>query len=138
MKPFELFCFKHSKYFEALLFFLVACNKKFQRGNAQPYANAANANVNKARWTRDSQVCTRLVDSLFCITCSRSCFFCPWILFSVSRVHSKTICILCSALRYVTLVLPYFTLWYIDLRFFLLLGQSRTALLGCREASRSQ
>ena len=49
MKPFELFCFKHSKNFDALLVFSVACNKKFQRANAQPYANAANANVNKAR-----------------------------------------------------------------------------------------
>ena len=54
----------------ALLLFLAACNKKFQRANAQPYAYDANANANKAGWTRDSQTRTRFVDSLFCITCS--------------------------------------------------------------------
>ena len=34
MKPSELFCFKDTKNFAALLFFLVACNKKFQQANA--------------------------------------------------------------------------------------------------------
>ena len=34
MKPSELFCFKDTKKFAALLFFLAACNKKFQRANA--------------------------------------------------------------------------------------------------------
>ena len=43
-----------TKHFTALLFFLAVCNKKFQRANAQPYAQAR----------------TQLVDSLFCITCS--------------------------------------------------------------------
>ena len=33
MNPSELFCFK-DKNFAALLFFLAACNKKFQRANA--------------------------------------------------------------------------------------------------------
>ena len=57
MKPFELFC-------------LAACNKKFQGESARPYTHAANANANKAGWTRDSQARPRLVDSPFCITCS--------------------------------------------------------------------
>ena len=59
-----------TKNFAALLFFLAASDKKFQRENVQPYAYAANANASKARWTRGSQACTQLVDSLFCITCS--------------------------------------------------------------------
>ena len=33
MKPSELFCFKDTKNFAALLIFLVACNKKFQQAN---------------------------------------------------------------------------------------------------------
>ena len=67
--------------------------KKFQRANAQPYAN--DANVNKARWTRDSQAWTRLVDSLFRITYALE-----------NNMHS----LFCITL----LVLPYFTLCYID------------------------
>ena len=72
MEPSELFCFKDTKKFAALLFFLAACNEKFQQANAQSFAYAANANANanKAGWTRDSQARTRLVDSLFFITCS--------------------------------------------------------------------
>ena len=38
MKPSELFCFKDTKNFAALLFFLAACNKKFQRANATDIA----------------------------------------------------------------------------------------------------
>ena len=49
--------------------FLAARNEKFQRENAQPFAYAANANADKVGWTRDSQARTRLVDSLFFITC---------------------------------------------------------------------
>ena len=37
MKPSELFFCKDAKNFEALLFFLVAGDKKFQQLNAQPY-----------------------------------------------------------------------------------------------------
>jgi len=97
MKPFELFCVKDTKNAAALLFFLAASNKKFQR---------ANANTNKAGWTRDSQLgltsmyMARGFSVLYhgfarkqCILCSelrhKSCltlvyvtsirdFFCPW------------------------------------------------------------
>ena len=51
-----------------------------------------------------------------------------WILWSVSRVRSKTM----HSLSSITSWLPYITLSYIDSRFFLLLEQLRTALLGCR------
>ena len=54
-----------------------------------------------------------------------------WILWSVSRVRSKTM----HSLSCITSWLPYITLCYIDSRFFLLLEQSRTALLGCRLAA---
>ena len=37
-KPSELFCFKETKNFAALLFFLEVCNKKFQRANATDIA----------------------------------------------------------------------------------------------------
>ena len=40
----QLFCFKDTKDFAALLFSLAACNEKFQRTNAQLYTYAANAN----------------------------------------------------------------------------------------------
>ena len=38
MKPSELFCFKDTNNFAALLFFLAACDKKFQRANATDIA----------------------------------------------------------------------------------------------------
>ena len=38
MKPSKLFCFKDTKNFAASIFFLVACNKKFQRANATDIA----------------------------------------------------------------------------------------------------
>ena len=49
-----------------------------------------------------------------------------WILWSVSRVRSKTM----HSLSCITSWLPYITLCYIDSRFFLPLEQSRTALFG--------
>ena len=54
-----------------------------------------------------------------------------WILWSVSRVRSKTM----HSLSCITSWLPYITLCYIVSRFFLPLEQPRTALLGCRLAS---
>ena len=42
MKPSELFCFKDTKNFAMLLFFLVAYNKKFQRANATDTAQDGN------------------------------------------------------------------------------------------------
>ena len=38
MKPYKLFCFKDTKNFAALLFFLAACNEKFHRANATDIA----------------------------------------------------------------------------------------------------
>ena len=38
IKPSELFRFEGTKKFAALLFFLAACNKRFQPANTQPYA----------------------------------------------------------------------------------------------------
>ena len=54
-----------------------------------------------------------------------------WILWSVSRVRSKTMHSLFCIMSW----LPYINLCYIDSRFFLPLEQSRTALLGCRLAA---
>ena len=54
-----------------------------------------------------------------------------WILWSVSRVRSKTM----HSLSCITSWLPYITLCYIDSRFFLPLEQSRMAILGCRLAA---
>ena len=61
-----------------------------------------------------------------------------WILWSVSRVRSKAM----HSLSCIMSWLPSITLCYIDLRFFLPLEQSRTALLAAslqpREAARWQ
>ena len=54
-----------------------------------------------------------------------------WILWSVSRVRSKTM----HSLSCITSWLPYITLCYIDSRFFLPPEQSRPALLGYRLAA---
>ena len=65
-------CFKDTKNFAAL-FFLVACNKKFQRADVTDIAEDGNhppSNWLKTGWARDSQTRSRLIDSLFCITCS--------------------------------------------------------------------
>ena len=87
MIPFELFCFKQSKYFEALLFFLVACNKKFQRANAHrshtqmpqmQMQGEMNTGLTSMHMARGFSVLYHVfalafflpLDSLFCITCS--------------------------------------------------------------------
>ena len=73
MKPSELFCFKDTKNVQALSFFLAASNKKFQRANAQPtHMPQMQMQIRRDKhgihnW--DSQACTQLLDSLFCITC---------------------------------------------------------------------
>ena len=54
-----------------------------------------------------------------------------WILCSVSLARLKTM----HSLFCITSWLPYVTLGYINLRFFLCLEQSRTALLGCHLAA---
>ena len=67
------FASKFKKNFAALLFFVTACSKKFQRANATDIAYDGNDPPDdwlKTGWARDSQTRTRLVDSLICITCS--------------------------------------------------------------------
>ena len=70
MKPSDLFCFKDTKNFAALL---AARNKKFQQVNATDMAQDGNDPPDdwlKTGLARNSQTNTRLVDSLFCIKCS--------------------------------------------------------------------
>ena len=62
MKPSELFCFKDTKNVQALFFFLAASNEKFQM---QMQIRRDKHGIHN--W--DSQACTRLLDSLFCIMC---------------------------------------------------------------------
>ena len=99
MKPSELFCFKDTKHFAALLFFLAACDKKFQR------ANATDSRMKKIHpmigWRRDEHGAHKHI-------------YGSWILRSVSRVRSKTM----HSLSCITSWLPYITLRYIDSRFF--------------------
>ena len=74
MKPSELFCFKDTKNFAALLFFLAACNKKFQRANATDIARMETIHPTIG-WRRDVHGTHKhahgsCMDSLICITCS--------------------------------------------------------------------
>ena len=87
-----------TKHFTALLFFLAACNKKFQRANAQPYAH--DASTNKSGWTWDSQARTRLVDSLYHVFAQKQCFLCS----SLSNLC-------CLTLHYYTLLLHRFEIF---------------------------
>ena len=106
-----VFCFKDTKNLAALLFFLAASNKKFQRANATYIAREGSDPPDdwlKTGWARDSHG--------------------SWILLSLSSVRSKTM----HFLSCITSWLPNITLCYIDSRFFLPLEQSRAALLGCR------
>ena len=86
MKPSELFCFKDTKNLAALLFFLAACNNKFQRANATYIEQ--DGNVPPDDW-------------LICITCSveKQCIFCP------TLRHG------CLTLRYVTPIRDFFCPW---------------------------
>ena len=113
LKPSELFCFKDRKKFAASLFFLAACNKKFQRANATDIAKDGNDPPDdwlKTGSARDSLSGLSWIHSLICITRS---------------LENNAF----SVLHYVMVALYYITLCYIDLRFFLPLEQSRTALL---------
>ena len=83
MKPSELFCFKDTKNVAALLFFLVASNKKFQRA----MRSHTHMPQMQMQIRRDEHGTHKHAHG-------------SWILCSVSRVRSKTICILCSPLRY--------------------------------------
>ena len=107
------------------MFFLAACNKKFQRANATDIAKDGNDPPDdwlKTGSARDSLSGLSWIHSLICITRS---------------LENNAF----SVLYYVMFAL----LCYIDSRFFLPLEQSRTAPLGChlaasrlREAARWQ
>ena len=113
LKPSELFSSKDTKNFAALLFCLAACNKKFQRANAQI--------------SRRMKMIHRLLVEEGMSTGHGS-----WILWSVSRVRSKTM----HSLSCITIWLFYITLCYIDSSFFRPLEQSRTALLAAASQPR--
>ena len=118
MKVSELFCFKDTKNYAALLFFLAACNKKFQRANATDVAYDRNDPADEAVEDGMSVGLTKTHTALG---------------FSdLYYVFTRKQCILCSALRH-----GYLTLLYVSsIRdFFLPLEKSRTALLGCRLAA---
>ena len=117
MKPSELFCFKDTKNFAALLFFLAAWNKKF-REQMRQLSRMMEMIHPTIGWRRDEHGTHKHVHG-------------SWILWSVSRVRSKTM----HSLFCVKSWLPYITLCYIDSRFFLPPEQSLTALLGCRLAA---
>ena len=71
MKPSELFCFKDRKKFAGSLFFLAACNKKFQRANATDIAKDGNDPPDdwlKTGSARDSLSGLSWIHSLICIT----------------------------------------------------------------------
>ena len=113
LKSSELFSSKDTKHFAALLFCLAACNKKFQRANAQI--------------SRRMKMIHRLLVEEGMSTGHGS-----WILWSVSRVRSKTM----HSLSCITIWLSYITLCYIDSSFFRPLEQSRTALLAAASQPR--
>ena len=110
MKPSELFCFKDTKNLAALLFFVAACNKKFQRANATDIAEDGNDSLYDGMSTglRNTRTARGFSD--------------PY------HVFARKQCILCPAVRHGCRTF----LCYIDSRFFQPLEQSRTALLGCR------
>ena len=120
MKSSELFCFKDTKKFAALLFFLAACNKKFQRANATELISYRMKTVHPTiGWRRDKHRTHKHTHD-------------SWILWSVPRVRSKAM----HSLSCIMSWLPYITLCYIDSRFFLPLEQSRTALLAASRQPR--
>ena len=115
MKPSELFCFKDKK-FRCVIIFPRACNKK-SSGQMRQISRRMERIHPKIGWRRDEHGTHKHAHG-------------SWILWSVSRVRSKTM----HSLSCITSWLPYITLCYIDSRFFLPLEQSRTALFGCRLA----
>ena len=95
MQPSELFCFKDTKTFAALLFFLAACNKKFKLANAKDIAQ------DHARSTRrlvEDGMSTGLTNTLKARGFS-----------DLYHVFARKQCILCPALRLGCLTLLYVT-----------------------------
>ena len=113
----NVFCIKDAKNFAALLFFSAACNTN-SSGQMRQISRRMEMIHPTIGWRRDEHGTHKHAHG-------------SWILWSVSRVRSKTM----HSLSCITSWLPYITLCYIDSRFFLPLEQSRTALLGCRLAS---
>ena len=116
MKPSKLFCIKDTKNFAALLFFFNSgMQLKIPAGKCDRYHVGWKWSTQRlVTWRLDEQGTHKHAHG-------------SWIVWSVSHVCSKTM----HSLSCITLWLPYINLCYIDSRFFLLLEQSRTALLGC-------
>ena len=112
MKPSELFFFKDKK-FRCVIIFPKACNKK-SSGQMRQISRRMEIIHTKIGWRRDEHGTHKHAHG-------------SWILWSVSRVRSKTM----HSLSCITSWLPYITLCYLDWRFFLPREQSRTAPLGC-------
>ena len=101
MKPSKLFWFKDKK-FTGLLFFLAACNKKFQWAKKMwQRLSRIEMNYPTISWRRDEHGTHKHAHS-------------SWILWSASRVCLKTM----HSLFCITSWLPYITLCYIDSKIF--------------------
>ena len=101
MKPSKLFWFKDKK-FTGLLFFLAACNKKFQRAKKMWQRLSRMEMIHPTiGWRRDEHGTHKHAHS-------------SWILWSASRVCSKTM----HSLFCITSWLHYITLCYIDSKIF--------------------
>ena len=98
MKPSELFCFKDTKTVQVLIFFLAASNKKFHMPQMQIQIRRDKHGIHN--W--DAQACTRLLDSLLCITCLLENNA-----FSLSELRHKS----CLTLVYVTSIRDFFCPW---------------------------
>ena len=110
MKPYKLFCFKDTKNFAVLLFFLAACNEKFHR---------AKCDRHRVGWKWSTQRLAEEGMSMGLTNTHTARGFSD-----LYHVFAPKRCILC-----ITSWLPYITLRYINLGFFLPLEQPSTALL---------
>ena len=116
MKPSELFCFKDNEFCSVIIFLSGKCDR------IRIWCKWIHPKIPedwlKTGWAKDSQTRTRLVDSLFCITCS---------------FENNTF----SVLHHVIKVTLYYLLSH---RFEIhsALKLSRTALLGCRLAAKTR
>ena len=118
LKPSQSFCFKDTKNFAALVFFLATCNKNSSGQMRQIWRRMEMIHPTIG-WRRDETGTHKHAHE-------------SWILWSVSRVRSKTM----HSLSCITSWLPYITLCLIHrFEIFLPLEQSRMALSGCRLAA---
>ena len=78
MKPSELFCFKDTKNLAALLFFVAACNKKFQRANASDIAEDGNGSLYDGMSTglRNTRTARGFSDP-YHVFARKQCILCP-------------------------------------------------------------